>query len=544
MSLAFKQLDSRDTSITPFKAYKSWEYTTVDSIDSASIKRILAIKPDTRNLPGHIETNINSQSLYWYNLNHVYYSEDSPFYINNNRSLYVNANVIAIPQSKIGEGIKPGSVSFSYVNDYISSETVNLLDDGKGNLIDTKLSQSISNEIMNINFHAKAFESNYINPINSFNDVPSGSKNYFDIVNVSSNSKKISAVAQNTYVSYRNGYYSLQLSSGYIRVANDSDFSFVSDKDFSLSFWMYKKDNIASSYVVSKRTTAKTKILSKGKISIQDFNQNVSKYPFDICFSDDANSLIFSTSDGSSISNLSASCLNNTEEAIHVVYQKLSGSMQLYVNGTLSSTTLAPSGNLNNEADIFFGSLGLDANGNTIRGAVCGFADIFLFDKGLTGNEVKQLSTRATGNDMTTNRNTVGNIFYEHGIIVLSDTRRIYDQFDEGYLFRDTVPGFGDRIFSSPVLKWNSTVTLYEHEYICKLREDEFNSTSNSTVRLNNVDSSDVLKPVVTNKDFTPYITTVGLYNDKGDLLVVGKLGMPIKKRDDVQLNILIRFDI
>ena len=34
-------------------------------------------------------------------------------------------------------------------------------------------------------------------------------------------------------------------------------------------------------------------------------------------------------------------------------------------------------------------------------------------------------------------------------------------------------------------LEYNSTVTLYEHEYICKLKEDEFNFTSNQTIRLN-----------------------------------------------------------
>jgi hypothetical protein len=43
--------------------------------------------------------------------------------------------------------------------------------------------------------------------------------------------------------------------------------------------------------------------------------------------------------------------------------------------------------------------------------------------------------------------------------------------------------------------------------------------------------------------EFAPYITTVGLYNDKGQLLAIGKLGTPIRKRDDVDLNIIVRFD-
>jgi len=40
-----------------------------------------------------------------------------------------------------------------------------------------------------------------------------------------------------------------------------------------------------------------------------------------------------------------------------------------------------------------------------------------------------------------------------------------------------------------------------------------------------------------------PYITTVGLFNDKGQMLAVGKLAEPIEKRDDIDMNIIIRWD-
>jgi hypothetical protein len=543
MSLAFKQIDSRDKTITPFKVHKSWEYTSLNAIDSSSIKRLVAIKPDGRFESGHILNTPNSQSLYWYNLNHLYYSNSNPFYVNNTRPLYLNAAVISIPQKQIGEGIKPGSFSFNYVNNSISSRSIALQDDGKGNIIDTALSASISNEILNINFATQVFDSNYISPVSvSLNSIPNDNNSFFDIVKAESNSKQIVAEAKNTYIAYRSGYYSLQPTNGYIRVSTTEDFNFVSDTDFCLSFWMYKKDNVAGSYVVSNRSTAKTRMLSKGKIVIRDFNQNVSKYPFDVYFSD-ANTLKFSSSDGSNVSTLTVSCTNGVEENLHILYQKKGSKMQLYVNGIFIGETDAPVGNLNNETDIFFGSLGLDSSGNAYNGTKCGFADIFIFEKSLNSNEVLQLSTRSVDIDMTTNRNTVGNIFYEHGQIVISDPRKSYDSFNTGYLFNDIYPG-GTPNCSSPILKWNSTVTLYEHEYICKIREDEFNSTSNSTVRSNNIDSSDTLKAIVTDKSFTPYITTVGLYNDKGDLLVVGKLGTPIKKRDDVQLNIITRFDI
>jgi hypothetical protein len=94
------------------------------------------------------------------------------------------------------------------------------------------------------------------------------------------------------------------------------------------------------------------------------------------------------------------------------------------------------------------------------------------------------------------------------------------------------------------LLEYNSTVTLYEHEYICKAKEDEFNFTSNSTIRLDNNENSDVPKSFVANDSFAPYITTIGLYDKYGRLLAIGKLGTPIRKRNDVELNLIVKFDM
>ena len=40
------------------------------------------------------------------------------------------------------------------------------------------------------------------------------------------------------------------------------------------------------------------------------------------------------------------------------------------------------------------------------------------------------------------------------------------------------------------------------------------------------------------------YITTIGLYNDSGDLLAVAKLSRPIKKTDSEELVIKVKLDI
>ena len=40
-----------------------------------------------------------------------------------------------------------------------------------------------------------------------------------------------------------------------------------------------------------------------------------------------------------------------------------------------------------------------------------------------------------------------------------------------------------------------------------------------------------------------PYVTTIGLYNDKAQLLAVGKLAEAVQKRNDVDMNFIVRWD-
>jgi hypothetical protein len=40
-----------------------------------------------------------------------------------------------------------------------------------------------------------------------------------------------------------------------------------------------------------------------------------------------------------------------------------------------------------------------------------------------------------------------------------------------------------------------------------------------------------------------PYATSIGLYNDKGELMAIAKLGQSIQMRDDVDLNFLVKMD-
>ena len=57
-------------------------------------------------------------------------------------------------------------------------------------------------------------------------------------------------------------------------------------------------------------------------------------------------------------------------------------------------------------------------------------------------------------------------------------------------------------------------------------------------------DDNYTYRSFVTGSDFSPYITSIGLYNDLGQLLAVAKLAQPIKKRNDVDINFLVRIDL
>ena len=47
----------------------------------------------------------------------------------------------------------------------------------------------------------------------------------------------------------------------------------------------------------------------------------------------------------------------------------------------------------------------------------------------------------------------------------------------------------------------------------------------------------------MTTGSLLPYVTEIGLYNDQCELLAIGKLGQAIQKRNDVDLNFIVRWD-
>jgi hypothetical protein len=172
----------------------------------------------------------------------------------------------------------------------------------------------------------------------------------------------------------------------------------------------------------------------------------------------------------------------------------------------------------------------------------------------------------------------VGNIFYNSGLITL--TRKP-----------------NTRLLTNWDLSFKSTQTIYEHEYLLIVNEDEFNVSQNpsAVVEIGRetsfiTGSDNKIYRVTTNPgvkyirkksilengsimDYSigssvnasisggfdqyeysssldstgsylaPFITTIGLYDDNCDLVAVAKLPQPIKSYPDLPVNFIVRFD-
>ena len=128
-------------------------------------------------------------------------------------------------------------------------------------------------------------------------------------------------------------------------------------------------------------------------------------------------------------------------------------------------------------------------------------------------------------------------MFYRQGMIIVTDPRSRY---------QNVFLGDGDFNYSSAdfELNFRGAKTIEEISLMCEIGRNEFNVSSNASLRVGELENGTDLKDVVTTEEFRPYITQVGLYNDYGELLAIAKLGSPLKKRHDVDVTINVKLDL
>ena len=154
--------------------------------------------------------------------------------------------------------------------------------------------------------------------------------------------------------------------------------------------------------------------------------------------------------------------------------------------------------------------------------------------------------------NMLSGSEKVGDIIYEHGIIILtSDGLPPIGDDGYGYVnYGTAIYGLSDVSFiddfitnSNLTCSFESTTTIYESQYKCTLRQNEFNFSQNPT--LTSGSSLDgTLYDFATGSYFTPYITTVGMYNNNKELIAVAKLSQPLPISSVTDTTILVNLDL
>lgn len=130
----------------------------------------------------------------------------------------------------------------------------------------------------------------------------------------------------------------------------------------------------------------------------------------------------------------------------------------------------------------------------------------------------------------------VGQIIYPHGMVIIT-------QQDWGALNLEKAYS-GSQITAS----FSSSYTIYETQYKCTIGESEFGFSQNpsiisSSLTGNENTSSGVPYDFATGSYFSPYVTTVGMYNNDHELIAVGKLAQPLPTSQTTDTTILINID-
>ncbi len=154
------------------------------------------------------------------------------------------------------------------------------------------------------------------------------------------------------------------------------------------------------------------------------------------------------------------------------------------------------------------------------------------------------------GNLFDQGGNQLGNIIYEHGLaIVTVESEDAYDSLYGiavyGTDLYGEAPGFDAFMTGSNVTcSFESTLTLNEAQYAARITENEFGYSLNPSLISGSSVNNNLYYNFATGSNFTPYITTVGMYNDSYDLLAVAKLARPLPVSQFTDTTIMVNLDM
>ena len=326
-----------------------------------------------------------------------------------------------------------------------------------------------------------------------------------------------------------------------ILVRHNSNFDVFNKNDnWGISFWASlppsQSGTDTEKLIVSKHI-AERYINENGTITTQ--NSEVGSYPFKMgvytSYSNVNGKVFFETSDGTSTNRVTSSAQYNDGSYRHFAFNKTGSLYEIWVNGArVASQSVSYPFNINNQKDILIGN---DSYGGS--SAFSGSLDEFQIHRTtLTPSEIGSLADNNSVSGSYLQKNDVGYVFYKQGMIVVTDPRPRY---------QNTLLGDGNITYTTSSgyqVDYRSTKVVEEIVALCEIGKEEFLVTSNPSARYTPSENEFQLAGFTMSSSFYPYVTTLGLYNDTGDLLATAKLGSPLKRRSDVDVTIQVKFDI
>lgn len=569
LSLIWKKLKKGDYTVKPFPIFKRWEVSTATGSQSyfanSGISIYKVLYPENHRYFGKV-ANLSSSlytrevagqlldpKLLWYYLDHNYYTDHLPdktptVVTDTRRVTYLaeSSSMMSIPQSIFGEGIKPSSFDVSNIS-ATASLNYRIMDDGHGNLIDANMSTTnfVSDDylLFNVGFNEKYREYNMRNKL--VNTVLDMSTNTIDVVIQSPKNISYIPGISTTDTSDTTGT-AISLNGGYLQLPTSTKFNFAKSSNFAFSFWI--NPPVSQSIYDSPYTPLFNKNMSYD-VDVSDNNTRyvstvtlvkpTSQFPFDIEILNQSSStprkIRFRQGSGDKIVEVLSNPITSSVWN-HILCQKSASIYQVWVNGVLhTSTTGSITNNTTNNYNMFIGS-----NGTTSSIFNGSLDEIRAYSSALTSTQISTLATNTFANGYAYQTNRIGNVFYKQGIALISDTRPKYKS---ALLGKNSSTDYTDVSYGFSG-SFRGTTTFFEHEIICKIRKSEYNFTQNPSIRMDKDPNSQVIENYATSSYFNPYVTTIGLYNDSHDLVAIAKLSSPLEKRDDVDMNIIVKFDV
>jgi len=323
----------------------------------------------------------------------------------------------------------------------------------------------------------------------------------------------------------------------YIKSPNRYNFNFNTTQDFSISFYIKPNPPNASTtekrYIIAKngtKTSYGETIPTGGNLPSQLSNSPFNtQFPFEIYMI--SQSLHFDRSDGKIKNNINGEITASVGielQTSHILCQVSSSVMQLYFNGTkIAETSSTVKDSTKNKSNLYIGSRGpegtySDGASNNEKYFNGDISNINIFSRPFTQTQINNISESVNTSPY------IGNLFYQSGFGVITHPK-----------YHDVLNGDN----SLNTLQFQGSHLIYENEYQCTILEHEFNNTYNSsTIDQTGLDPYKI-DDFTTSSFFKPYVTTVGLYNENNELLVVGKLGQPIRMSDETDTTFVLRWD-